>query len=366
MLIRILFIMAVTDWKKAKNILCVRLDSAGDVLMTTPALKALKESKSGRRITLLTSTTGSKIAELVPVIDHIITYDAPWVKNDINRRDSKGEYSIVRKLRHLRFDAAIIFCVFSQNPLPSAFLCHLANIPLRLAYCRENPYKILTDWIPDPEPKTVIRHEVKRQLDLVRTLGCIPGDESFSLRIPEQALRSVRKILQKMNISSRQPSVIIHPGASAISRRYPPEKFAIVADMIVKKLGTHVIFTGTMSEQDLIDKIRSFMTVPSHSLAGRLDIRKLCALISTVKLLITNNTGPAHIAAAVGTKIVDIYALTNPQHTPWKAKSRILSYDVPCKYCYKSVCPEGHNNCLRLISPQQVIKAASELLNNHN
>ncbi len=358
--------MPLTEWKKAVNILCVRLDAAGDVLMTTPALKALKEAKRGRRLTLLASSSGAAIAKLVPVIDDVIIYDAPWVKNDVVCRDSRKEYSMVRQLRSMKFDAAVIFCVFSQNPLPAAFLCHLADIPLRLAYCRENPYKILTHWIPDPEPNKFIRHEVERQLDLVKAIGCVPADEHFSLRVPGSAIRCVRQLLQQLNNGSRLPSVIIHPGATALSRRYPAENFAVVADLVVKELGTNVIFTGTLSELNLVDRVRSLMIMPSHSLAGRLDIGKLCALISSVNLIITNNTGPAHIAAAVGTKMVDIYALTNPQHTPWKVESRVLSHDVPCKYCYRSVCPEGHHNCLRLISPMKVIQAASELLNSRN
>jgi len=356
--------MMSSDWDNAKNILCVRLDAAGDVLMTTPALKALKESKPERKITLLTSSAGAAIARLVPVVDRTIVYNAPWVKNNVPYQGSGQEYEMARRLRAHYFDAAVIFCVFSQNPLPAAFLCHMADIPLRLAYCRENPYKILTHWIPDPEPRQFIRHEVERQLDLVKTIGCRPRDEHFSLRVPEQALRSVRRILQELPVFSRRSSVIIHPGATALSRRYPPASFSLVADLIVEQLGTQVIFTGTAAEQELVNGIRAGMKMPSHSLAGRLDIGKLCALISSVNLIITNNTGPAHIAAAVGTKMVDLYALTNPQHTPWKVESRVLSHDVPCKYCYKSVCPEGHHNCLRLVSPEKVMQAASELLNN--
>ena len=79
-------------------------------------------------------------------------------------------------------------------------------------------------------------------------------------------------------------------------------------------------------------------------------------------LLIANNTGPVHMAAALGTPVVDLYALTNPQHTPWAVPHRVLSHDVPCKYCYKSVCPEGHHNCLRLVTPEAVVQAARELV----
>jgi ADP-heptose:LPS heptosyltransferase len=84
--------------------------------------------------------------------------------------------------------------------------------------------------------------------------------------------------------------------------------------------------------------------------------------VAEAPLLVSNNTGPAHIAAATGTPVVDIYALTNPQHTPWRVESRVLSHDVPCKYCYKSVCPLGHNDCLRLVTPASVAHAAGELL----
>ena len=96
--------------------------------------------------------------------------------------------------------------------------------------------------------------------------------------------------------------------------------------------------------------------------AGVLALDELAALIALAPVLIANNTGPAHIAAAVGTPVVDLYALTNPQHTPWMVPNRVLSHDVPCKYCYKSVCPEGHHHCLRLITPSEVVRATYELL----
>jgi ADP-heptose:LPS heptosyltransferase len=88
----------------------------------------------------------------------------------------------------------------------------------------------------------------------------------------------------------------------------------------------------------------------------------LAAVLTRASLLISNNTGTVHVAAAVGTPIVDLYALTNPQHTPWQVPHRVLFHDVPCKYCYKSVCPEGHHHCLRLVNPDQVLQAVTELL----
>ena len=352
---------AADTWNKAENILCVRLDSIGDVLMTTPAIRALKESRPGRRITLFTSPAGVEVASLVPEIDDVIVYDAPWMKATAPRTTSQPEFEMVEKLRSLEFDAAVIFTVFSQNPLPSAVLCYLADIPLRLAHCHENPYQLLTNWVLDPEPSCGIRHEVRRQLDLVATVGCRTTKERMSLRVPEDAHHRVLEILAELGIDLKRPLVIIHPGATATSRRYPPEGFAQVARRLILDANFQVIFTGSESERDLVEGIQAETDTDSYSLVGCLNLAELAGLIEIAHLLISNNTGPVHIAAALGTPVVDLYALTNPQHTPWGVPNRVLFHDVPCKFCYKSICPEGHYHCLRLVTPDEVFRAACEL-----
>lgn len=353
-------------WSQAQNVLLVRLDTIGDVLMTTPAFRALKESYRGagqRRLTLLTSSAGAAIASLVPEIDEVIVYDAPWLKATAPRQDSLPEYIMADQLRRQNFDAVVIFTVFSQNPLPSAFLCYMANIPLRLAYCHENPYQLLTDWVQDPEPTRFIRHETRRHLDLVETVGCRTVDERLSLRVPEQATMRVINRLDEIGVALSAPWLLMHPGATAPSRRYPPESFARVAHELVTTLGYQVVFTGSgAEEQALVERIRAMVNAPSFSMVNKLNLGEVAALISLSPLLIANNTGPVHMAAALGTPIVDIYALTNPQHTPWRVRSRVISHDVPCKNCFKSVCPEGHHNCLRLVTPEEVVTAARELL----
>ncbi|HCF27201.1 MAG TPA: lipopolysaccharide heptosyltransferase II, partial [Cyanobacteria bacterium UBA11049] len=352
---------ATKTWNDAQNILCIRLDSLGDVLMTTPAIRAIKESRSGRQITLLTSRAGVAIASLIPEIDNIIVYDAPWLKATAPRVNSRPEFEMVERLRGMEFDAAAIFTVFSQNPLPSAFLCYLADIPLRLAHCRENPYQMLSDWVLEPEPSGGIRHEVRRQLDLVASIGCKTEDERLSLQVPQQAHSRVVKLLETLGVDRGRPWVVIHPGATAASRRYPPESFASVARQLVVDANFQVLFTGTEPERQLIEDIQKAMGVPSYSLVAELNLGELAAIIAIAPLLISNNTGPVHIACAVGTPVVDLYALTNPQHTPWGVPHRVLYHDVPCKFCYKSICPEGHHNCLRQVTPHEVVSAALEL-----
>lgn len=104
------------------------------------------------------------------------------------------------------------------------------------------------------------------------------------------------------------------------------------------------------------------MQEPSVSLAGQLELGELAALIAGAQALVANNTGPVHIAAAVNTPVVDPYALTNPQHTPWKVRSRVLDHSVPCRNCGKSDCPTGHHDCLRKVAPQTVARASLELM----
>lgn len=347
-------------WAAARNVLAVRLDAAGDVLMTTPALRALRVG-GARRITLLTSPAGAAIAALVPEIDAVIVYDAPWLKATAPRGGSAPELAMAAGLRARCFDAAVIFTVYSQNPLPSAFLCYLAEIPLRLAHCHENPYQLLTDWIPDPEPAQTIRHEVRRQLDLVAAAGCTTADERLSLRVPAADRLRTDALLAASGLDRSRPWAVIHPGASAPSRRYLPAGFAAAARELAVTDGWQIVLTGGPDEAALVEQVRSAMGVPAISLAGRLSLGELAAVIAAAPVLIANNSGPAHIAAAAGTPVVVLYALTNPQHTPWAVRARVLNHDVPCRNCYKSVCPMLHHNCLRLVPPGAVAAAAREL-----
>lgn len=352
--------MTPAYWHCAKRILCVRLDYLGDVLMTTPAMRALKQSLPDSSITLLTSAGGAAAARFVPEVDHTIEYAAPWMKSS-DEHDVAADLAMIERLRRDRFDAAVIFTVYSQNPLPAAILCYLAGIPLRLAHCRENPYRLLTHWVRDSEPLEQIRHEVRRQLDLVASVSAHTADERLSFRIRPDDAAWVWGCLHGLSIDAARSWIVLHPGASAQSRRYPPQHWTETAHRLAARLQCPLIFTGSEQETTLIGQI--MQGVPNaHSLAGRLDLGKLAALISIAPLLISNNTGPVHIAAAVGTPVVDLYALTNPQHTPWQVPNRVLFHDVPCRFCYQSVCPQGHHHCLTAVAPSRVADAALELL----
>jgi len=348
-------------WSELENLLCVRLDTIGDVLMTTPALRALREQRERRRLTLLTSPAGAEAAALVPEIDRVIVHEAPWTKGS-REPSAWRDCALIERLRACDFDAAAIFTTYSQSPLPAALTCHLAGIPRQLAHCRENPYGLISNWVRESELELADRHETQRQLDLVASVGAATSDTRLSLRVSAKATTAARARLRESRLDPAQPWLMVHPGAMAESRRYPARSYVEALREIVAATGRRVAISGSDAERPLVDEIAGALGEAAVPLAGRLSFAELCGAIAAAPLLVCGNTGPAHVAAAVGTPVVVLYALTNPQHAPWEARSRVLTHDVPCRWCLRSVCPEGHHACLREIPPDEVAAAALELL----
>jgi lipopolysaccharide heptosyltransferase II len=347
-------------WCDVRNVLAVRLDNMGDVLMTTPAIAALK-GHPGRRVTLLASPAGAALRNHLPALDDVLVYEAPWVKGCM--RSGAADRRFLGKLAARRFDAAVIFTVCSQSALPGALFCRMAGIPLRLAYARENPYGLLTDWVPETDTvESGMRHEVARQLALVRSVGDDTGELGLSFQCHAVDERSARRKLDEAGGNHSAPYVLLHPGSTAASRRYPHERFARAAQLIAEQTGMQIVFSGGIEDQAIAVAAQSAMRSPSVSLAGVLTIGELAALIRGARLLVCNNSGPAHLAAAVQTPVVVLYALTNPQHTPWQVPSAVLNRDVPCRHCQKSVCPQGHHACLLGVEPEEVADEAIALM----
>ncbi|MBB5501618.1 lipopolysaccharide heptosyltransferase II [Paraburkholderia sp. MM5384-R2] len=355
---------------EVKRILCVRLDNLGDVLMTTPALHALRESAEDRHLTLLASRSGVALAPFLDDVDDVIEYDAPWVApGSTVTRDLLDDHRMQQRLRRGGFDAAVIFTVYSQSPLPAAMLCYLAGIPRRLAHCRENPYALLTDWLREPEPQQRTRHEVQRQLDLVHHVGARTGDTGMRFRVPPAARQSLDAKLRTLGICRHTECIVLHPGATAASRRYPPERFGEVASQLARETGASVLVTGGASERALVETVMRTAAPGTraqlYDLSGALTLAELAALLERASVLVSNNSGPVHVASALGTPVVDLYALTNPQHTPWQTPQRVLYRDVECRWCYRSVCPHGHHACLLGVPTDEVVHAALELRQAH-
>lgn len=354
-----------------KRILCIRPDNLGDVLMSSPAIAALKRAVPGRHITLLASGSGAAAAPFIPEIDDVIHFDPPWAKHDAVA-DPAPTRELIQRLADNYFDAAVIFTVYSQSPLPAATLCYLAGIPRRLGYCRENPYALLNDWRQECEPETIVRHEVQRQLDLVAEIGATADDacqRRLRFALAATDIAGVEAILRAYRVAPSQGWIVLHPGATAESRRYPASRFAEIAAALVQQTGMTILITGSHGETALAQQVCA--AAMAHcpmgesrivNLAGRLSLGELGVVLDRAALLVANNSGPVHIASACQTPVIDIYAMTNPQHTPWDTPQRVVFQDVPCRWCYKSRCPEVHHRCMTGIDAQTVVEHALDLL----
>ncbi|SDF72658.1 glycosyltransferase family 9 protein [Chitinophaga filiformis] len=352
------------EWKKCRRILCIRPDNIGDLLMSTPAIRALKQTFNCH-ITVLVSSLGAAAVPEIPEIDEAIIFDVPWVQTT-GTPDPAQFYQLVKQLREGRFDAAVIFTVYSQNPMPSIMLAYLAEIPLRLAYCRENPYQLLTHWIPDDEPYTHIRHQVVRDLDLVARVGAVTGEQHLSIRTREILWPVVCEKLLLLGLDPQKPWMILHPEVSEQKRRYPVRDWIAAGRKIRAATSCQILITGknnTAEAQEIAAGIGS----RAFSAAGLFDLPELIVLIKHAPLLLSVNTGTIHIAAAVRTPVLVLYALTNPQHTPWRVTSKVLYFDVPValqsknevvKYVYRSFCAEK----LPSATPDNIAKMTQAML----
>ncbi|MXV16677.1 glycosyltransferase family 9 protein [Hufsiella ginkgonis] len=349
------------DWTGCKNILCIRPDNMGDVLMSSPAFRALKETFDCK-ITLLTSPAGAVIARLIPAVDEVITCHLPWVSHPA-ADDSITQ--LISILTSKNFDGAVVFTVYSQNPLPSAMIAYLAGIPNRLAWCRENPYHLLDCWMPDPEPYQLIRHQVKRDLDLVAAIGAYTADDHLALATDKNRWPAVAGRLTQMGLDLGKPWIIIHPGVSEEKREYPFYHWIVTGQNLIKELNTQLIITGSFEESQQAEKLRSFIGKSAFSVAGTLDLEELSLLISHAPLVISVNTITSHLAAAMGCPIVVLYALTNPQHLPWRASGIALTYPVTAVLRSRNeiVRQVGHwMPQIFMVSPDEILAAAKEIL----
>src|SRR5579885_1567096 len=370
-----------SDWQACKNILCIRPDNLGDVIMMTPVFRSLKESLPGIKVTLLTSSVGGKVTPFIRDIDDSIIYDAPWIERETKpehlsfsrrressslQRFSKDVFPLVNTLQEKQFDAAILLTNYSQNPLPLAFLAYLSGIPKILGYCRELPNHLMNYWVPDTEPFTFPVHGVRRQLRLLAKIGVQTTSDHLSLQINEKTPRKVEKKLLAREINLEKPFLVMHPGVSLKRRQYPNELFIEAGKKLTTELPYQILLTGTDNETTLTEYVQKQLGNSAFSLAGELSLEEFISLIGLADVVISNNTAVVHIAAATGTPIVDLYARSNPEHTPWKVKNRVLYFDIPKKM-------RTQNTTLLWTTPKEskpmpqphhIVQAVKELLTN--
>ncbi len=347
------------EWLEAKNILAVRLDNIGDVIMLGPALQAVKETSPAAHITLLASPSGSAAAPLLPWIDHVLVWRATW--QDVGGRipfDPQREQELIALLAAQHFDAALIFTSFSQTPHVPAYACYLAGIPLRAGESKEFGGSILSTELKGAPDEL---HQAERNLRLVEQLGFVASDRNLAVFISDEAHKQASSLLIQYGIDPAQPFILLHPGASAKARRFPVERFATVATLLYEQ-GWPVLVTATEREATLIEEMRP-LAPTAHYLLAKTTLEEYAALIERAALLICNDTLPMHLADALCTPEVVLFSGTDLEEAwqPRATLAHLLRRPTPCHPCYLFECPIGLP-CLD-IPPSEVVATAEFLLN---
>jgi lipopolysaccharide heptosyltransferase II len=346
-----------------QNVLCIRADNMGDVIMASPAFRALKETFNSR-ITLLTSNAGAIITPYIDCIDDVISFDLPWVQHTGH---GKAELlALAEELRGRDFDAAIIFTVYSQSALPAALLAYMADIPVRVAYARENPYQLLTHWVADVEPYERISHQVERDLALVANIGAFTDDDRLRLSVTDDEEGSCKQKLSAYGIASGQPYIVFHPGVSEEKRRYPANDWIVAGREFAEQYDLPILVSGSGKERELAEAIATGIGPAAVSIAGGLTLGEFIVLVENACGVVSVNTSTIHIAAAVQTPVVVLYAQTNPQHTPWRCAHRILPFSVPQHLqsrnaIIRHVSGQLYNEPVRHPGPAEIIGAVADL-----
>ena len=348
----------MNEWLAAKNILAVRLDNIGDVVMLGPALRAVKESSPQARLTLLASPAGSTAVPLLPWVDEVITWRPIW-------QDVGGcmpfhparERELINILAERQFDGALIFTSFSQTPHTPGYACYLAGIPLRAGESKEFGGSTLTTEL-EASPDDL--HQVERNLRLVEHLGFVARDRRLMLAIPEEARQAVPSLLERVGLDPDAPFVLVHPGASAQARRYPVERFGIVARLLTRR-GWPILVTGVEREAVLLAELIQHAP-DARCLIGGATLAEYAALVERAALVICNDTLPMHLADAVGTPEVVLFSGTDyeEQWRPRATAHRLLRRPTSCHPCYLFECPIGLP-CLD-IPPEEVVENCDAVL----
>jgi ADP-heptose:LPS heptosyltransferase len=332
------------------HVLVARVDSDGDVVLMGPAVRAI--AAGTRRVTLLAGPRGRAAAELLPGVDEVLVRHIPWIDAEPEPVERGETLAFVDELTGRGIDEAILLTSFHQSALPLALLPRLAGVPTIAAISEDYPGSLLDVRLRDPGDV----HEVERALALVEAVGYTlpPGDDA-RLRLNRRAGGRA--------LAEAGDYVVVHPGASVPARAWAPERSAELVDALAES-GRRVVVTGGPSEAEL----SAFVTGPAregvHDLGGRTTFAQLVDVIAGADAIVVGNTGPAHVAAAVGTPVVSLFAPTVPaaRWRPWRVPHVLLGdQDAACAGSRARVCPVAGHPCLNDIPVADVVAAVEAL-----
>jgi ADP-heptose:LPS heptosyltransferase len=330
------------------HVLIARLDSAGDVLLSGPAVRAV--AAAAGRVTYLCGPRGRAAASLLPGVDDLVVYRAPWIDPEPEAVTPEAVAALVADLAGRSIDQALVLTSWHQSALPTALVLRMAGVATVAAISEDYPGSLLDvrHRVDDD------LHEVERALSVVATLGyrLPPGDDG-RLRVAAPAADSV----------VAPPYVVVHPGASVPARAWTPAANAALVETLVAE-GRRVVVTGADDERDLTARVAGPPRTGVNDLGGRCDLAGLASVLAGAEAVVVGNTGPAHLAAAVGTPVVSLFAPTVPARRwrPWGVPCVVLGdHDIACAGCRARSCPVPGHPCLSRVTVADVVGAVNRL-----
>jgi ADP-heptose:LPS heptosyltransferase len=348
---------SLPDWRSLRRLLVVRLDNLGDVIMTSPALRAVKRQRPTVHLTLLASPGGAPAAALLPWVDEVFIWRAVW--QDLGRLppiNPARELAFIDELHRRDFDAALILTSFSQSPHPVAFACALAEIPVRIGRSREHG-RALTCELPRVPDEL---HQAERNLTLIEAVGVPVLDRSLEIRIPHQARLAARQRLVEHGVTGSY--VLLNPWASCQARTFDPPRFAHAARLLAQAMDLRVVVCGGQRDRARASQVMEILGANGIDLVGATDLCTFAALIADARLVLTQNTAALHLADALAVPQLVMYSGTEleSQWAPRASPHRLLRREIGCSPCYRFECPFQHA-CLDF-TPEQVADAGLRLL----
>ncbi|MFC8799654.1 glycosyltransferase family 9 protein [Promicromonospora sp. NPDC057138] len=339
------------------RVLAVRLDSDGAVLLTGPAVRALAATYD--QVDLLVSASGLQAADLLPGVTEVLRFDAPWCGAKPPRVSPEALLDLVADLVARRYQLAVIFTSSGQSPLPMALLARLAGVRHIVAATEDHPGSLLD--VRHHRPPGL--HEVEACLDLADQAGArLPVDDDglLAVRRPLPAVpRTAEHALGAGGTGVRR-SVVVHPGASVPARAPLPEDARAIAGHLARD-GWDVLVTGSAAERELTAYVAG-----GHAtdLGGHTTLAQLAAVLESAACVVVGNTGPAHLAAAVSTPVVSLFAPVVPadRWVPYGVPRLVLGdQGAACRATGASTCPLPGHPCLGSVTPDQVSDAVARL-----
>jgi len=333
-----------------RRVLVARLDNAGDVLVSGPAIRAVA---AGAEVTLLAGPAGVEAARMLPGVAEVLVWDCPWIANPAPAASPGNAAELTALLGGRDLDEAVVLTSFHQSPLPLALLLRLAGIRRitgasvdyagSLLDVRLRPGEDLDEDLPEPE----------RQLAIAAAAGyrLSAGDDGGLAVLPPADVTA---------IVPSEPYVVLHPGASVPSRRWPEASYAATVELLAER-GIPAVVTGGPAETALTAAVAGAHGV---DLGGRLSLPQLAGVLAGAAAVVVGNTGPAHLAAAVRTPVVSLYSpvVTAARWAPYRVPVALLGDQAAaCRGTRARECPVAGHPCLTSVEPRQVVAACLDL-----